>query len=197
VKDYYKILEIEFGADLMSIKKSYRRLALKYHPDKNHASDTAQKFIEITEAYVILRDPLKKHDYDNIYQAYYKKNSESKASKPDYRTSYENKQREWSQYGKEKAKEYSSIPFDEFARRLLKEISVGSNYIPNIIAIFFTGGGAIGILTILPKSFEGKNGFGFFMLLMALVFGYVSYRLYLVARADYKEERKRKILNNL
>jgi hypothetical protein len=196
VKDYYKILEIEFGEDILAVKKAYRRLALKFHPDKNKEQNAAQKFIEITEAYEVLRDPLKKSEYDRLYQTYFRTKTQEQYSEQTYEQTYQRKQQEWADYGREKAKEYSSIPFEEFARRLLKEISVGAGYIPNAIAILFVGGGAIGMLTILPEAFEDGGGLGLSLLLMIVGLGYLAYRLFLVAQADYKEDRKRKILNN-
>ncbi len=78
MKDYYKILEIDFGADILTVKKAYRKLALKYHPDKNKAPDAAQKFIEITEAYEVLRDSIKKEEYDRLYQNYFRTKTETK-----------------------------------------------------------------------------------------------------------------------
>jgi len=63
VKDYYKILNCSKDATENDIKKSYKKLALKYHPDKNNNDDT--KFKEITEAYEVLSDKQKKYNYDN------------------------------------------------------------------------------------------------------------------------------------
>jgi len=191
VKNYYKILELDFGADILSAKKAYRRLALKYHPDKNKEPDAAQKFIEITEAYEVLRDPLKKNEYDRIYQAYFGTKKQETKYEQSFEDTYRQKQQEWAGFGKEKAKEYSSIPFEEFARRLLKEISVGMGYIPNAIAILFAGSGAIGLLLVIPETFDEYGGIGFFLLLMAVGLGYLAYRLFLVAQADYNEDRKR------
>lgn len=54
VKDYYKILEVQKNASQDEIKKSYRRLALKYHPDKTSYSGAAQLFAQINEAYNII-----------------------------------------------------------------------------------------------------------------------------------------------
>ena len=196
MKDYYKILELEFGADILAVKKAYRRLALKYHPDKNKEPNAAQKFIEITEAYEVLRDPLKKSEYDRLYQAYFRTTAQDQYSEQSYEQTYKRKQQEWADFGREKAEECSSIPFEEFAKRLLKEISVGASYIPNAIAILFVGGRAIGMLTFLPNAFEDGGGLGLSLLLMIVGLGYLAYRLFLVAQADYKEERKRKILNN-
>lgn len=61
-KCYYKLLEVEQTASLSDIKKSYRRLALKYHPDKN--KDTSELFKEITNAYAILSDSKQRSKYD-------------------------------------------------------------------------------------------------------------------------------------
>lgn len=65
MKDYYKILEVPEDADLESIKKSYRSLALKYHPDKNHSPDAEDKFKMISEAYGVIGDSEKRRKYDN------------------------------------------------------------------------------------------------------------------------------------
>lgn len=64
-KDYYKILEVEYDATDENIRLSYRKLALKWHPDK-HKDDSAvtAKFQEINEAYRVLSDPAKRLDYD-------------------------------------------------------------------------------------------------------------------------------------
>ncbi len=63
--DYYKILGVSKGATSDEIKKAYRKLALKYHPDKNNGSkDYEAKFKEISEAYAVLSDPEKRNQYD-------------------------------------------------------------------------------------------------------------------------------------
>jgi len=63
-KDYYRVLGVARGASDDEIKKSYRKLALKYHPDKNRAPGAEDKFKEIGEAYDVLSDPKKKQIYD-------------------------------------------------------------------------------------------------------------------------------------
>ncbi|CAO3632740.1 unnamed protein product [Mucor hiemalis] len=62
--DYYEVLNISEDADDQTIKKSYRKLALKYHPDKNSSPDAVEKFKDISEAYEILSDPEKRKIYD-------------------------------------------------------------------------------------------------------------------------------------
>jgi len=63
-KDYYQILGTTKGATDDEIKKAYRKMALKYHPDKNKAPGAEEKFKEIAEAYDVLSDPKKKEVYD-------------------------------------------------------------------------------------------------------------------------------------
>ena len=66
-KDYYKILGVEKGANADEIKKAFRKLAVKYHPDKNPGDKKAEeKFKEANEAYDVLSDPEKKKKYDEL-----------------------------------------------------------------------------------------------------------------------------------
>ena len=69
MKDYYKSLELSFGATSTDIKTAYRRLAKKYHPDLHFGNKLfEEKFKEINEAYSILNDKEKKDIYDINYQ---------------------------------------------------------------------------------------------------------------------------------
>ncbi|MGJ0906262.1 molecular chaperone DnaJ [Clostridium botulinum] len=66
-KDYYALLGLEKGASEEDIKKAFRKLAIKYHPDKNKGNKEAEeKFKEINEAYQVLSDPQKKAQYDQF-----------------------------------------------------------------------------------------------------------------------------------
>ena len=63
--DYYSILGITKTASAGEIKKAYRKLALKYHPDKTEGDKALEdKFKKISEAYAVLSDPKKKNQYD-------------------------------------------------------------------------------------------------------------------------------------
>lgn len=69
-RDYYEILGVTKSADASAIKKAYRAMALKYHPDKNPGDKSAEdKFKEAAEAYSILSDPQKKMRYDQFGHA--------------------------------------------------------------------------------------------------------------------------------
>lgn len=66
-KDYYKTLGVDKSASQEEIKKAYRNLAKKYHPDKNKGKKYAEeKFKEISEAYEVLKDPEKRKKYDQL-----------------------------------------------------------------------------------------------------------------------------------
>ena len=63
-KDYYKILGIAKGASEDDVRKAYRKMALKFHPDKNKSAGAEEKFKEIAEAYEVLSDKRKRDIYD-------------------------------------------------------------------------------------------------------------------------------------
>ncbi len=65
-KDYYEILGVTQDANKQDIKKAYRKLALKYHPDKSKEPGAEERFKEISEAYAVLSDPEKRKQY-NLY----------------------------------------------------------------------------------------------------------------------------------
>jgi molecular chaperone DnaJ len=70
-RDYYEVLGVDKGADEAKIKKAYKRLAMKYHPDRNadDKSGAETKFKEVRKAYDIISDPQKRSAYDQFGHA--------------------------------------------------------------------------------------------------------------------------------
>jgi len=69
--DYYAMLNVSHDASMKQIKRSFRKLAMEYHPDKNKTEGTQIVFQELSEAYSILSDPLKKIEYDQLFQDFF------------------------------------------------------------------------------------------------------------------------------
>jgi len=81
VKNPYIVLGVSNTASQAEIKKSFRNLALKYHPDRNKNSEAKQKFIQIIEAYEVLSDGQARKDYaDETYCDYYDRTREQRSS---------------------------------------------------------------------------------------------------------------------
>ena len=65
-KDYYQILGVDKNASADDIKKAYRKLARKYHPDVSKEADAAHRMAEVNEANTVLSDPEKRKAYDQL-----------------------------------------------------------------------------------------------------------------------------------
>jgi len=66
--DYYVVLEITPAADTAEINAAFRRLAWRYHPDRNHAPGATLQFQDINEAHQVLTDPVRRAEYDDRWQ---------------------------------------------------------------------------------------------------------------------------------
>jgi curved DNA-binding protein CbpA len=179
MKNYYKILEIETNADLLSIKKAYRMLALKYHPDKNPTENAAQMFIEITEAYEVLRNSESRKEYDALFKAFSKNATNDKQTKTE---------QNWQQYGREKATEYSSMHVDDFISRVVDEVKIGAHYGINFVLIGFCLFAVISV----PTFFSIDPFIGIFCLFL---YGGLGYLLFNRTKQDYQKDRKQKFNN--
>ncbi len=104
-KDYYDILGVDRNATQEEIKKKYRKLAAKYHPDKNPDDPTAEKkFTDLGEAYEVLKDPEKRKHYDKV-GADWKRYQQSGGGSGDF---------DWSKYAQQGQQHRVNIDFDDF-----------------------------------------------------------------------------------
>ena len=78
IRDYYKILGISQYADKKTVKKAYKKAALKYHPDKNNNPAAIKKFALVKEAYIVLSDDKKRKNYDKLRSAAIKNKKDNK-----------------------------------------------------------------------------------------------------------------------
>ncbi|XP_076652208.1 dnaJ homolog subfamily B member 6 isoform X2 [Halictus rubicundus] len=106
--DYYKVLEVQRSASSGDIKKAYRKLALKWHPDKNpeNLEEANKRFKEISEAYEVLIDDAKRRTYDQrLYQKASSRPGRGFTSRSHFDSAFqrffEKKRRVYDQYGKE------------------------------------------------------------------------------------------------
>jgi DnaJ-class molecular chaperone len=165
-KDYYKILEISSKATPEEIKKNYRKLAIKFHPDHNSGDPNCEnKFKEITEAYAVLIDPKKRAQYDRFQSGFSSGSSQENQSGFNYshedlfenmfrqassRQIFEELNREFNKYG------YRSGP-DFFSKVLFNSALSG---LPRLISFIPGPIGKIGsilmLLTTVGKVFSSK-----------------------------------------
>ena len=81
LKDYYKILQVERVDSTATIKRVFRKRALQMHPDINDAPDAHEKFIELNEAYQVLRNPVKRKQYHRLLAAKQKSQQQKTTSR--------------------------------------------------------------------------------------------------------------------
>ena len=112
---YYEILEIEAHANDIEIKKAFRRLAMKYHPDVSKEPEAETRFKILYIAYEILSDPYKRSLYDELQL----RKQDEQESEPEFN---EMRNRAYSQAGR-----YSGMRYREFEDTMLSRISFHAN----------------------------------------------------------------------
>jgi hypothetical protein len=188
IKNYYSIMGITKNSTLEEIKKAFRDNAKKYHPDVSVLPDAHQRFIEIAEAYEVLKDSNTRKEYDALLdeatkskQNTYKNSGSYGSAQSDTYNDFKNTQ----QHAKAKAESYAKMTLEDlitgvlgFAYELSRTVLVGERDKPDItfgdyirlgfygiliticIIISFTGVGAIPGIIIARGAFQGmkKNG---------------------------------------
>ena len=109
LKDYYQILGVARDATTEEIRKAYRNKAKRYHPDVNPAQDAHEQFIEISEAYEVLRDPETRANYDRLWR-----NAGDQSYQTDY-TSYHDSMRN----AENRARQYADMSLEDLLEQVL------------------------------------------------------------------------------
>ncbi len=140
-KDYYKILGVDKKASQEDIKKAFRKLAVKYHPDKNPGDKKAEeKFKEINEAYEVLKDPEKRKKYDELGENW--RHFQQAGGQGDFDWS------QWQQAGGGRAYSYGGDASDMF----------GEGGFSDFFSTIFGGGGfAGGSRRARSRSMKGRD----------------------------------------
>lgn len=134
IPNHYQTLSVSPTASKDEIKKAYRQLALKFHPDRNKRLDAQEKFIEINEAYLILFDDEARAKYDREYKFYYGQKAKTEQTSStdqekthqdkEYKHKYSSKQEslfededlnQWTRNAREQAERFAKMAFDEFS----------------------------------------------------------------------------------
>ncbi len=146
MSNYYKILGIPKNATDTQIKKAYRKLALKWHPDKNKSRGAEEKFMEITEAYDILSDPEKRRKYDRQGRSRPTRPTQTNTAKPNT-TSTTSAFEEWQETlrrrSREKAKQQASQSYGQFKKKNFRNDWYNKLWVVNVSLL------GMGILAIL------------------------------------------------
>lgn len=180
MKNYYTILEITSSADLTAVKKAYRKLAIQYHPDKNSSPEASRLFIEVTEAYEVLRNPQSRKEYDTLLAANFRNSTTT--------ITMQQQQQSWQEYGRQKANEYSSMHIDDFILRVIDEVKIGVRYGINFALIGF----CVFAVISTPTFFSIDPFLGIFCLVL---YGGLGYLLFNRTKQDYQKDRKQKFNN--
>lgn len=134
--NHYKILCIDRNADTNTIKKAYRKLALKFHPDICKLKDAQIRFIEIQEAYEILGDISKRYYYNILYD-YYCKTSNKINTENTYEAKIQKDYQQWKYQANKNAVHLSKENFMNFKRKVFESIGQVAESTMNTLQIIF------------------------------------------------------------
>ncbi|MCK9500070.1 MAG: J domain-containing protein [Bacteroidales bacterium] len=170
IPNLYSILHIDRYSSKGDIKKAYRKLALKWHPDKNQSCKAHDSFIEINEAYLILSDEEARAKYNAEYDFFFARTTQidkepvfeestsfSRSNSSKQKSSYRDPDlNNWTFSAKKQAEKYASMSFSDFAK-LIGEVIVetgkqGGN------AVIYAFSGIIGTSAIFSLFFGINYG---------------------------------------
>lgn len=150
--DYFKILSVDKNATTDQIKKAYRKLALKYHPDVCKEPNAHEKFIQIQEAYEILQDIETRVKYKYLYDLHYQTQPKTDFQK-EYGKTREAEFNKYRQAATESAVKKSKEKFSTFKENVGQAIGKGFNLATDIYAVIIglmiVGGTFVNLSTYL------------------------------------------------
>lgn len=160
IKNHYQILGINRNADNKEIKQAYKKLAVKFHPDKNNGDKYfEERFKEIQESYEVLINSQKKSDYDRIYDSFFsnkqkENNIQSQSTYKNTDTSYSN-QRQTERKQEQKKKEEAEKSRVSNIKKNTELAFEDKAWI--FIANFTVIGSIIGLIMFVKYRAEGYN----------------------------------------
>ena len=191
MKDYYALLGLERGATKGDIKRNYRTLAIKYHPDKSGDDSSAEKFIAITEAYDVLSNKNRRAAYD-LYRWQEKKQKKKRAEDswtvvPTYYESPRARRKKKQQ--KRSATFHAEKNENRKWVQLIREgVIIVSRYILHILGLtllilFFSS-----LLTYLPEAYGIALLRGIILTLVGMAMVYGMYKILEHGIAEYQKD---------
>ena len=190
MKNYYSLLGLESNATKSEIKKNYRKLATKFHPDRNSDPDAASKFIVITEAYDVLSNRKSRTKYDLMRLEMLKR---TKDSADTFRTIVP--PRESSRTRRNKAQQKRSATyyqaqsqFRKLSLLMVESLITISRYVPHLIGI------CIGVVILnsaanqLSDIFESGIGRGLAISLFIVALIYAVFRLVQIIISEFRKD---------
>jgi len=193
MKNYYALLGIDTSATKADVKKNYRLLAVKFHPDKNSDPDAPAKFIEITEAYNVLSDKKARANYDLIRWQALKKERQEKESAQEFRAFVPpnvslRTRRNKAQRIRGAAFQRIQSKFKKLIKLTEESLRIVSRYIIRLLGIILFSVILQSIASEIPNSFNQNIITGLFNCAIAIGALYVIYKIAENAYVDFKKD---------
>lgn len=171
--NFYELLGIDRKAGKSEVKKAYRELAKKYHPDVNHDPKAENIFQNIKSAYDILSDPNKRRIYDYLLFRQEQRNREGYTHYKTNRPSYTHQRRSQKAYHQKREREETFTKNDYIQFNLKQVISLGILIIVFSAGVLLTG---FGLRFMFLKDFNGSMVAGYFTTAagLGLIYGTVK-----------------------